>query len=166
MANLESSQKSFRHMPRLQDLCNEISRLRRDPQMKGYPQVFIYSVINSKRRYLQTKEETRLGSVYIPYMKGLSQKLQYRVNRYSIRLIFRKERTLRTPRMKSRPKRDTQHTAKPTSSISSACGRSCSGETCKSLASRLLEYRHSLKECLVEQSKLARRAYGEVRRVS
>jgi hypothetical protein len=57
-------------------LFNEISSLRNDLQLKGYPKGFIGSVINSKGSSHPNKEEKRLGSVYIPYVKGVSEKFE------------------------------------------------------------------------------------------
>jgi hypothetical protein len=46
-----------------QDLFNEISSLRRDLQLKGYPQGFSDSVINSKGSNRLNKEQKPLGFV-------------------------------------------------------------------------------------------------------
>jgi hypothetical protein len=44
-------------------------------QLNGYPQGFIDSVSNSKGSSRPNKEEKPLGSVYIPYVKGVSEKV-------------------------------------------------------------------------------------------
>jgi hypothetical protein len=56
-----------------QDLPKEISSLRRDLQLNGYPQDFIDSIINSKGSSRLNKEQKPLSSVYIPYVKGVSR---------------------------------------------------------------------------------------------
>jgi hypothetical protein len=56
----------------LQDLIKEISSLRSDLQLNGYPQGFIDSVINSKGSSRLNKEQMILDSVYIPYVKAVS----------------------------------------------------------------------------------------------
>jgi hypothetical protein len=58
-------------MPEWQDLFNEISNLRRDLQLNGYPQGFIDLVINSMGSSHLNSEEKSLGSVYIPYVKSV-----------------------------------------------------------------------------------------------
>jgi hypothetical protein len=68
-----------------QDLCNEISSLRRDLQHNDYPRGFIDSVINSKGS--PNKEEKPLGSVYIPHLKSVSVKFKRIGNPYNIRTI-------------------------------------------------------------------------------
>jgi hypothetical protein len=54
-----------------QDPVHEISSLRRDLHLNGYPKGFIDSVINSKGSSRPNKDEKPLGSVYIPYVKGV-----------------------------------------------------------------------------------------------
>jgi hypothetical protein len=58
------------------DLVNEISSLRPDLQFNGYPQGFTNSAINSKGSCRPKKDEKPLGSVYIPYVKGVSESVQ------------------------------------------------------------------------------------------
>jgi hypothetical protein len=64
-------------MSRMKDLEISSSCLRRDVQLNGYPRRFIYSVINSKSSSLPSKEVKPLGSVYIPYVKGVSEKSKH-----------------------------------------------------------------------------------------
>jgi hypothetical protein len=59
-----------------QDLCDEICGLKLDLQLNGYPRGFIDSVINSKGSSRLNKEEKPLCCVYIPYVKGVSEKIQ------------------------------------------------------------------------------------------
>jgi hypothetical protein len=74
-----------------QDLAKEINNLSHDLQLNGYPQGFIDSVINPKGTRHPKTEEKPLGSVYIPYVKGVSEKFKRIGNRYNIRTIFRKK---------------------------------------------------------------------------
>jgi hypothetical protein len=70
-------------------------------QLKGYPQVFIDSVTNSKgssRRL--SKEEKPLGSVYIWSVEGVLENFGCIGNRYNIRMIFRTKHTLWKPGQK------------------------------------------------------------------
>jgi hypothetical protein len=64
---------------------NEISNLRHDHQLSGYPQGFTDSVINSKGSSPNREE----SSAYIPYVKGISEKLKCKGNHYNIRMIFK-----------------------------------------------------------------------------
>jgi hypothetical protein len=58
------------------NLFNEISNLRCELQLNGYPQDFIDSVINSRSSSHLNKEEKPLGSAYIPYVKDFSEKFK------------------------------------------------------------------------------------------
>jgi hypothetical protein len=87
-------------------MLNEISSLRCDLQLNGYPQGFVDSVINSKSNSRPNKEEKPLGSAYMPYVKGVSEKFKRTGTRYSIRTIFRTKYTLRSSLMKTRLERD------------------------------------------------------------
>ena len=54
----------------------EISSLKHDLQLSAYPQGSIDSVINSKVSSRPNKEKQPLGSVYIPYVKRVSEKFK------------------------------------------------------------------------------------------
>jgi hypothetical protein len=104
-------------MPRTTRCVNEITRssLRCDLQLSGYSQGFTGSVINSKGRSRPNKEERPLGSVYIPYVKGVSENFKRIGNRYNIRKYFRTKHTLRRSLKKSKLERDPQPTARESS---------------------------------------------------
>jgi predicted GIY-YIG superfamily endonuclease len=110
-------------------------------------------------------EEKPLGSVYIPYVKGVSEKFKRTGNRYNIRTIFKTKHELRSSLMKTRPERDPQQTPRCVYSIPCECGRSYIGETGRPLAARLCEHRHYVREGLLEKSKLAQHAYENGHRV-
>ncbi|PNF42699.1 hypothetical protein B7P43_G14177 [Cryptotermes secundus] len=147
------------------DLVREINNLRHDLQLNGYPKGFIDSVINSKGSSRPKKEESPLCSVYIPHVKGVSEKFKRIGNRYTIRTIFHTKHTLKNSLMKTRPKRDPQQMAQCVYSILCECGRSYIGKTGRPLAVRLRKHRHNVKEGLLEKSKLAQHAYEEGHRV-
>jgi hypothetical protein len=73
--------------------------------------VSIDSVINSKGSSRMNKEEKPLGCVYIPYVKGVSEKFKRIANRFNVRPFFRTKHILRNSLMKTRPKTDPQQTA-------------------------------------------------------
>jgi hypothetical protein len=141
-----------------QDLFNEITILRRDLQLSGYHQVFINSVINSKGNSHPNTEEKPLGSVYILYVKGVSQKFTFIGNRYNIGRLYKTEHILRSSLMETMPERDPQQTSHCVCGIPCECSRSCVGETGRPLALWIHEHRHSFKEAILEQSKLAQHA--------
>jgi hypothetical protein len=127
-----------------EDLYSEISSLRCDLQLSGYPQGFIDSVINSKGSSHLKKEEQPLRPVFIPYVEGVSEKFKCIGNRYNTGTIFKTEHTLRSSLMKTRLERDPQQMAECIYSIPCECGRSYIGETGRPLAMRLCEEGHSV----------------------
>jgi hypothetical protein len=148
-----------------QDLAKEISNLRSDLQLNGYPEGYIDSVINSKGSSRLNKEQMPLGYVYISYVKGVSEKSKRIGNRYNIRTIFKTKHILRSSLMKTRPERDPLQTAQCIYSIRCECGRSYFRETGRPLAVLLREHRYSLQHGLLEKSKFARHAYEEGHRL-
>jgi hypothetical protein len=102
---------------------------------------------------IQIKEEKPLASVFIPCVKGVSEKFNCIWNRYNIRTISKTEHSL------------YEFTDECIYSIPSDRGRSYNDETGRPLAVRLSEHRHNLKDGLLEKSKLAQHAYEEGHRV-
>jgi hypothetical protein len=77
-----------------QERLLEINTLKRDLQLNGYFEGFINSVIISKDRRHQKGEDKPLGTIYIPYVKGISEKLRRIGKQYNIRTVFRIKHTL------------------------------------------------------------------------
>jgi hypothetical protein len=105
-----------------------------DLQFNGYSQGFIDLVINSRCSSHLNKEQKPMGSVYIPYVKGVSEKFKCIGDQYNIRTIFKTKHTLRSSLMKTMLERDTQKMAQCVYSNPCECGRSYIGETGRHLA--------------------------------
>jgi hypothetical protein len=58
--------------------------------------------INSKGSSRPNKEEKPLGSVYVPYVKGVSKKFKHIGNQSNIRMTFKTKYTLRSSLMKNK----------------------------------------------------------------
>jgi hypothetical protein len=147
-----------------QDLFNEIRNMRRDLQLSGYPKGFIDSVISSKGSRLLNEEEKSLAFVYVPHVKGVSQKLKRIGNRYNIRKIFESNLILKSSLMKIRPEKDPQQTTLCVYKFPCEYCRSYIGETGIPPAVWFRD-RQSLKEGLLQKSKLAQHADEEGHRV-
>jgi hypothetical protein len=107
-------------------------------------------VINWKSSSLPSKEINRIGSVYVPNVKDVLEKLRHIGNRFS-------HENLTTKR---------SITDSTVSSIPCECGKSYIGETGRPPAVLLCEHRQNLKESILEKSKLAQHAYEERHRVT
>jgi hypothetical protein len=68
------------------------------------------------------KEDMPLGSVYIPYVKDISEILKDVGNDYSFRTVFKTKHTLRHSHMRTRLERDMQQLAHCIYSIPFECG--------------------------------------------
>jgi hypothetical protein len=86
-----------------QDLFNEIKNMRRDLKLSGYQQRFIESVLKSGGSCRPEEEERKkpLGLVFIPNVKGISEKFKRIGNRYNIRTVFKTKHTLRSSLMRT-----------------------------------------------------------------
>jgi hypothetical protein len=90
---------------------------------------------------------------------GVSVKSKRIGNRLNIRTIIKTKHTFRSSLMNTRPERDPQQKAQFVYSIPCECDRSYIGKAGRNLAVRLREHRHSLKEGLLENSKLVSKIY-------
>jgi hypothetical protein len=84
------------------------------------------------------------GPVYIPYVKGTSEKFKSVGSRYSIKTILKAKHTFSSPLMETRPERFPQQVAQQVHGIHSDCGKICTGVTGRSLVMRLRNHRHNL----------------------
>jgi hypothetical protein len=132
----------FLHRP-----VSEISSLRSDLQLN----CFIDSVIKSKGSSHLKKEQKPLGSVYIPYVKGVSESS----NTHGIDTTLGWFSELKTLLGVHSRKPGRKETAQCIYSITCECGRSYIGETGRPLAVLLREHRHNLQQGLLQKSKLA-----------
>jgi hypothetical protein len=98
-------------MPRTSGSVNEISSLRRDLQLNGYPQSSTDLAINWKGSFSPSKVEQHLGSVCVPYVKVVSEKFKHIRNKHDVRAIFRTKATFRSSLMKPRLETEPQQTA-------------------------------------------------------
>jgi hypothetical protein len=136
----ESTQQRFYLCQEQEDILNDISDLRSDLQLSGYPEMFTDSVLTSRRNIRPEEEKKALRSVIIPYVKGISEKFKRIGNRYNIRTVFRTKHTLRSSLMKTRPERCPLKTAHCVCSIPCECGRSYIGETGRPSAVQIREH--------------------------
>jgi hypothetical protein len=125
------------------------------------PSLYI-AVINNTGGNSRSRNEVKpIGSVVIPYVKGISEKFKRIGNRYNIRTIFKTNHTLRDTLMRTRPMSDPQLTAQCIYNIPCECGRSYVGETGRPLSVRIRQHKLNLKNGLLEKSKLAQHAFEE-----
>jgi predicted GIY-YIG superfamily endonuclease len=121
--------------------------------------------LTGKKNYpsIQSKEAC---TIFIPYVKGISDMFKRIGNKYNIKTIFKTEHTLRNVFVRTKPDTKSQQQIKHCIySIPCECGRRYIGETSRPLEVRIKEHKHNLKEGLLEKSKLAQHAYEEGHRI-
>jgi hypothetical protein len=70
-----------------QDFLNEVKKIKHELVLSGYPSVSVDSIINGPTtRSRPDTDITPLGTVVIPYIKGVSEKFRQIGNRYNIPL--------------------------------------------------------------------------------
>jgi hypothetical protein len=107
-----------------------------------------------------------IGSVVIPYVKGISENFKRIGNLYNIKTIFKTKHTLRDTLMRPRPVNDPQLTAHWIHNIPCEYGRNYVGETGRPLSVRIREHKLNLHNGLLDKSKLARHAFQEDQQIS
>jgi predicted GIY-YIG superfamily endonuclease len=147
-------------------LAHEVNNLKHDLQLNGFPPKLINTVINNTGGNNRLRNEVKpIGSVVIPYVKGISDKFKRIGNRY-IRTIFKTKHTLRNTFMRTKPMSDPQRTAQCIYNILCEYGRSYVGETGRPLSVRIWEHKFNLKNGLLDKSKLAQHAFEEGHHIS
>jgi hypothetical protein len=128
-----------------QDLAQEVNNLKYDLQLNGFPTKLINSVIKNTGGNNRLRNDVKpIGSVVIPYVKGISDKFKRIGNRYNIRTVFKTKYTLRNTLMRTRPMSGLQQTSHCIY-ISCKCCRSYVGETGRLLSVRIEEHKFNLK---------------------
>jgi hypothetical protein len=128
------------------DLAHELNNPKHDLQLNGFPPKLINSVNNTWGKNRLRNDVKLIGSLVIPYAKGISDKFKRIGNRYKIRTIFTTKYTLRKTLVRTRPTSDPQLTAHCIYNIPCDCGRSYVGETGRHIAVRIGEHKFNLKK--------------------
>jgi hypothetical protein len=144
-----------------QDRLQEIDNLKWDLLLNGYPQQFINLALKNSNEISHPKKEDKkpLGFVFIPYVKGVSEKFEWFSNQYNIKTIFKTEHISRNSLMRTTPERKLLQTVNCVYNIPCECSRSYVDETGRPFSVCIQEHRHNLREGLMKKAKLAQHAY-------
>jgi hypothetical protein len=148
-------------------LAHEVKNIKHDLQLNGFPPKLINSVISNTGGKNRLRNDVEpIGSVVIPYEKGIFGKFKRIGNRYNIRTIFKTNYTIRNTLMKTRPMSYPQLTAYCIYKIPCECGRSYVGEIDRHLSVRIRENKFNLKNGRLDKSKLDQHAFEEGHQIS
>jgi hypothetical protein len=75
------------------DFNHEIKNIRHDLMLNEYPKESAASVMKPSTRNHLSSDTTYQGTVIIPYVKGISEKLRCTGNRFNLRNIFKTKHT-------------------------------------------------------------------------
>jgi hypothetical protein len=122
-------------------VSHEIDILKQDLLLSAYPRKLIDSVVNRSEGNDHSRKEVKpIGSAFIPYMKGISEKFRCISYGSIIRTIFETRHTLRSILMSTRPGRALHNIAHCVYNIHCECGRNYIGETDRPMGVRFREH--------------------------
>ena len=100
----------------------------------------------------------------VPYAPGISEKLKRIGNKYGIRTAFRSSTTLRSILTKTRPPNQTQESKNWIYNIPRECEKRYIGETCRTLQTRVNEYKRNTTNGEIDKSKIAENSWEQKHR--
>jgi hypothetical protein len=122
--------------------------------LNEYPQEFVDSVMKSSTCNCPSYTMYQ-GTVIIPHVKGISEKLRHIGNRFNLRNIFKNKHKLCGTLMKTGPVRDAQQMKQCVYSIPCDWGKCYIGETSRYLEVCLKEHKYNLTQGLLEKIKIS-----------
>ena len=139
----------------------EMDSLKETLCRNNYPESITSATINLDHK---TEEDTRkLTTVCLPYVRGLTEKIQKICNPYDIGTTFGSESTLRRHLLRVKPPTEYHMTKNCVYSISCSCGKIYKGETCRPLKVRLEEHRKAVVRGEIEKSSMGDHIWREKR---
>ena len=130
-----------------EDLQPELRHLEKTFQSNGYPTWVVQKVL-SKRRQPSTPEPSedneKPKTLFLPYVKGLSEKIDRQVRRLNIRTVFTTRTTVRRRLMRVKGKPPQEDVRGVIYSIPCECGAIYIGETGRTLKTRLAEHQRAV----------------------
>ena len=128
-------------------------------RFNNYPESITSAPRNLDRRM---KNNTRkLTMVYLPYVKGLAERIKKICSPYDIRTVFTSGSTLRRYLFRVKPPTEFNMTKNYVYSISCSCGKIYKGETGRPLKVRLEEHRKAIVLGEIEKSGMADHIWKE-----
>ena len=109
--------------------------------------------LDDKGQYPRRKDNTRkLTTVFLPYVKGLAERIQKIYSSYDIRIVFTSSSTLRRYLFRVKPLTELIMIKNCVCSIPCSCGKIYKGETVHPLKVRLEQHRKAVVRGEIEKS--------------
>lgn len=141
------------HCHKKQDQNQEEVFIEKTLVNNGYPNNFVKKLINKKTRVIEEKEKPE-ATVCIPYVRGLSEKIQRIGRNVNLRTVFSSKNTLKSNLVRTKPEVKRKLNKNVVYSIPCACAQEYIGETSRPLEVRVKEHRQKTEKRDVGYSKL------------
>ena len=137
----------------------EMISLRHNLHRNNYPESITSAPRNLDRR---VEDNTRkLTTVYLPYVKGLAERIKKICSPYDIRTVFTSGSTLRRYLFRVKPPTEFNMTKNCVYAIPCSCGKIYKGETGRPLKVRLEEHRKAIVRGEIEKSGMGNHIWKE-----
>lgn len=137
----------------------EMTRLKNTLRRNNYPDSILSTKGNNRVR--EENDSQKPPTVCLPYMRGVSEKIQKVCAPYNIRTVFKSESTLRRHLVRVKPPIEKNQTKNCIYSIPCSCGKVYKGETCRPLKVRVDEHRRAVTRGETEKSGIAYHVWKE-----
>ena len=147
----------------------ELAHLTQVFQANGYPKSFVYSVLYKSRGEPTpsetTDEEEKPKILYLPYVKGVSERIERECKKLGVMAVFKSRHTLRGSLMRVKNTRPAEMKKGAVYEIPCMdCSKVYIGKTGRSLTERVKEHKYAVKRH-DEKNRIAAHAWAAKHRV-
>ena len=137
----------------------EMTRLRNTLRRNNYPD----SILSTRKmnRVSEESETQKPPTVCLPYIRGVSERIQKICAPYNIRTVFKSESTLRRHLVRVKPPTEKNQTKNCIYSIPCSCSKVYKGKTCRPLKVRVEEHRKAVTRGETDKSGIAYHVWKE-----
>ncbi|XP_063216176.1 uncharacterized protein LOC134527430 [Bacillus rossius redtenbacheri] len=133
----------------------EHNHIKKELIANGYPANTIKQHMKSNKTLKPTETDKPAGTLVIPYVQGLSEKIRHLGNKYGLKTAFRSKSTIKSIVTKVKPATEKLQTHNCVYQIPCECGHVYIGETGRALSTRIKEHKNNCKKGETLKSRLA-----------
>ena len=123
----------------------ELEHLQETFEANGYPTRVVQGALEHRRRVISPQVGEQPKKLLLPYVRGLSERIERLVRPLNIRTVFKTQTTLRHRLMRVKGKPDRQDVKWVICSVPCECGDCYIGETGRNLKTRLTEHKRAVR---------------------
>ena len=127
-------------------LRGEISRLQEVFEDNVYPTAVVKKVLQRRKlaRPTDTEDKQEMKTLCLPYVQGLSERIERACKKLDVRAVFKSSKTLRGHLCRVKGKQPLDRTKGVIYNIPCTCGREYIGETGRNLRVRIGEHKYAI----------------------